>query len=80
MKVLFHMLDAALPARGCDHTLRLVQEWANRQSVSFDALAAWCWDSGGHCDCEVLANCEEALCDAMHDSRGPTQASDDGQI
>jgi hypothetical protein len=67
MQAMFDMLDAALSARGCDHTLRLVREWAEQQRVSFDALAAWCHENGGHCDCEVLANCEQQWRDANHD-------------
>ena len=56
---MFDMLDAILPQRGCDHTLRLVREWAEGQGIAFDAVAAWCSENGGCCDCEVLANCEE---------------------
>ena len=67
MKAMFDMLDAALPQRGCDHTLRLVREWAGGHGLPFDAVAAWCHDNGGHCDCEVLANCEQRWQDATHD-------------
>jgi hypothetical protein len=67
MKAMFEMLDAALPQPGCDHTLRLVTEWAKEQSIPFDVLASWCRENGGHCDCEVLANCEERWQDAVHD-------------
>jgi hypothetical protein len=67
MAALFDALDVALGARGCDHTLRLVREWAARHGIAFDSLAAWCHDNGGHCDCEVLANCEQVWRDATHD-------------
>src|SRR4030095_13257131 len=67
MKAMFDMLDAALTQRGCDHTLQLVQEWAMQQGVDFAAPSAWCRANGGHCDCEVLANCEERWQDATHD-------------
>jgi hypothetical protein len=51
MRVLFDMLNGALTARGCDHTLRLVREWAERGGIDFEVLAAWCHENGGHCDC-----------------------------
>jgi hypothetical protein len=67
MRAMFDMLDTALPGSGCDHTLRLVREWAGKRGVPFEGLAAWCHDNGGNCDCEVLANCEERWRDAGHD-------------
>ena len=68
MQALFDMLDASLRERECDHTLRLVREWAERQGVALDALVAWCRENGGYCDCEVLANCEEVWEEARHDA------------
>ncbi len=65
MQALFDMLNAALFAQACDHTLRLVQQWADEHAVDFEALAAWCRDNGGYCDCEVLFNCEERWQDAI---------------
>lgn len=59
--------DATLPQRGCDHTSLITREWAQHQAVAFDVLAAWCLDNGGHCDCEVLADCEQHWQDAKHD-------------
>ncbi|WP_425618270.1 DUF2695 domain-containing protein [Anatilimnocola sp. NA78] len=67
MQAMFDMLDWALPDRGCDHTLRMVREWAEEAGLSFDAVAAWCLENGGNCDCEVLANCEECWQDAKRD-------------
>ena len=67
MQALFDMLDAALPERGCDHTLRLVRQWTDRHGFPFDAVAAWCRENAGYCDCEVLSNCEERWRDATHD-------------
>lgn len=67
MQAMFDMLDSELPRRGCDHTLRIVREWTEEQGLSFDAVATWCHENGGHCDCEVLANCEEPWQDANHD-------------
>lgn len=67
MRAMFDMLDSALPRRGCDHTLRLVRQWAAENGLPFDAIAAWCHDNGGYCDCEVLANGEQRWRDANQD-------------
>lgn len=67
MQALFDMLDQQLPTNGCDHTLRLVREWAEQFGVDFEALSAWCHENSGHCGCEVLANCEERWQDANRD-------------
>ncbi|HLX63707.1 MAG TPA: DUF2695 domain-containing protein [Planctomycetota bacterium] len=65
LKALFDALDIELPKRGCDHTLRFVQEWCRRTDADFAPLCAWLNDNGGFCDCEVLANCEEVFAEAM---------------
>ncbi len=65
MQALFHMLDAELPRRGCDHALRLVREWCDRRAVPFGPVDAWLLDNGGCCDCEALANAEQASQEAV---------------
>jgi hypothetical protein len=50
-------LRARLSEQGCDHTLRLTQEWLGASKVAkakgvMDALR----NQGGYCDCEVLYN------------------------
>jgi hypothetical protein len=50
-------LCARLSEQGCDHTLRLTQEWLGERGVAkvkgvIDALR----NQGGYCDCEVLYN------------------------
>jgi hypothetical protein len=67
MRSLFDMLDAELPRRGCDHTLRLVREWCAQHGVTAEPVEAWLHDNGGNCDCEALANSEQAWRDATHD-------------
>ena len=64
---MFDMLDAALPTRGCNHTLRLVRAWVIKNRLPFDAVEQWCHDKGGRCDCEVMANCEQCFDDAISD-------------
>jgi hypothetical protein len=53
---LFDFLDLELERRGCDRTLALTIEWANRQGLSADKVVDWTREYGGFCDCEVLAN------------------------
>jgi len=67
MKALFDMLDGELPRQGCNHTLRLVRTWLSDQGLAVEPVEAWLHDNGGHCDCEVLANAEQAWEDAIHD-------------
>jgi hypothetical protein len=65
MKKLFDMLDTELPRVGCNHTLRLVSQWCKSQAIPFAKVEGWLWDNGGYCDCEALANAEEAWQDAI---------------
>ncbi len=59
------MLDEELPAQGCDHSLRLVRAWAAEYDLPTETLVDWCRENHGYCDCEVLANSEEAFLAAM---------------
>jgi hypothetical protein len=67
MQALFDMLDTELPQRGCDHTLRLVRACLSRQRLDVASVEAWLHENGGHCDCEALANSEQAWREAIHD-------------
>ena len=59
-KALFGLLDVRLPQDGCDHTRRLTVAFLREYSLPIDDVLAWLDDNGGFCDCEVLANSEEA--------------------
>lgn len=61
MKALFDMLDVELPRQGCDHTLRLTRAWLAVQGMPIELVVAWLHKNGGFCDCEALANAEEAF-------------------
>ena len=63
----FDMLDRELPRHGCDHTLRLTQNWAAKNDVAESSLLAWLRENGGYCDCEALANVEQKWQDANAD-------------
>lgn len=67
MKRLFDALAEKLSVEPCNHSLCGVEEWCRRESASFDAVATWCHDNGGHCDCEVLVNCKDQWLEAIHD-------------
>jgi hypothetical protein len=67
MQSLFDMLDAELPRRGCDHTLRLVQEWCEQKGVPSGPVDAWLLDNGGCCDCEALADSEQVFREAVRE-------------
>jgi hypothetical protein len=60
MQALFEMLNVELPRRGCDHTLRLVQAWLVSNELSVEPVTDWLRENGGCCDCEALANAEQA--------------------
>jgi hypothetical protein len=60
MRALFDMLDVEFPRQGCDHTLRLTRGWLASHGLPVEAVVAWLRDNGGYCDCEALANAEEA--------------------
>lgn len=55
---LFAHLDEKLAQEDCDHTLRLTLAWATGRGLDDERIAAWTRESGGFCDCEVLANVE----------------------
>jgi hypothetical protein len=67
LEALFDMLDPALPEHGCDHARHLTETWSSTQGHPRDPVLAWLDSTGGHCDCEVLANCEEAVKYAIHE-------------
>ena len=67
MKGLFDMLDVELPRHGCDHTLRLTVVWLKSNDLPVEPVINWLQNNGGYCDCEVLANAEEAWQNAIQD-------------
>jgi len=70
MRALFDALDAELPCHGCDHTLRLVRGWCDRQRLPLGPVEAWLLDNGGCCDCEALANAEQAFQEVVNEPGG----------
>ncbi len=60
LQSLFDMLDLRLPVNGCDHTRRLTIAFLRERSLPEDSVLRWLDENGGFCDCEVLANSEQA--------------------
>jgi post-segregation antitoxin (ccd killing protein) len=60
MKALFDMLDERLPEAGCAHTRGLTDAWLTEHGHSIAEVHQWLDENGGFCDCEVLANSEQA--------------------
>lgn len=59
LKALFDWLDGK-PADGCDHTLRFTKEFLEARRLPPEPIIRWLGQYSGYCDCEVLANVEEA--------------------
>jgi hypothetical protein len=59
LAALFDHLDARLGEQGCDDTLGLTTAFLAARGRDVPRVTAWLRESGGHCDCEVLANVEE---------------------
>lgn len=59
LEQLFTAVDSALEQSGCDHTLRLTDQWLAANVSDCEPTIAWLKIHGGFCDCEVIANaCE----------------------
>lgn len=67
LQALFEMLDVELPRQGCDHTLRLTRAWLAASELPVEPVVAWLEENGGFCDCQAMANAEQAWRDAIHD-------------
>lgn len=64
LDALFDMLDAELPLHGCDNTRRLTHAWLVRRGHAPEVVGSWL-EEHGNCDCEVLANVEGHVADAV---------------
>lgn len=60
VKALFDALDEQLGDAGCDHTLTRTRAFLTEIRKDDPKVYEWLKRHGGHCDCEVLANVEDA--------------------
>jgi hypothetical protein len=67
MQAMFDMLDEVIPREGCDHSLRLIRIWLGSNGLPVEPVVIWLQSNGGYCDCEALANAEEAWRSAIAD-------------
>ncbi len=67
MQALFDWLDREVPRQGCDHTLRLTEQWLREGGHDEESVVAWLRDNSGYCDCEALVNAEQNWLDAIYD-------------
>jgi len=63
LKELFDFLDAQLSDAECDHSLRLTRQFMQLKGINESRVIPWLEKNGGYCDCEVIANVEEAVSD-----------------
>lgn len=59
LAALFDHLDQVL-VEGCDHSLRFTRAFLTSRSLAESTIVPWLGGHGGYCDCEVLANVEDA--------------------
>jgi hypothetical protein len=65
LRALFDMLNLELPCQGCDHSRRITLSWLEGRGHDVERVFAWLDETGGFCDCEVLANSEQDFEEAM---------------
>ena len=67
LRSLFEALDVGLAAAPCDHTLNQTLRWLAARDHAAATVVPWLTSHGGCCDCEVLANVEPHVDDALHE-------------
>ena len=65
LKALFDHVDTRLEAEGCDRTLRHTLAFLEANQLPRESVVMWLNENGGYCDCEVIANVEEACGEAV---------------
>lgn len=61
LRALFDDVNQHLQHGTCDHTLRFARAWLTANDIPAQPVVAWLQENGGHCDCEVIANAEQAF-------------------
>ena len=59
-QALFDEVNEHLENEGCDRTRRFTEQWLSRNLIAVEPVLSWLEANGGYCDCEVIANAEEA--------------------
>lgn len=59
LRSLFDAVGASVTAQRCDHTHRFTEQWLLAHPERREMVIAWLEDTGGFCDCEVVANSKD---------------------
>ena len=65
LAALFDRLDELLTDSDCDHSLRHTEAFLAERALDSATVLLWLRESGGYCDCEVLANVEDEWADRL---------------
>ena len=65
LAALFDRLDERLRDDDCDHSLRYAEAFLAERGLDASTVLPWLRESGGYCDCEVLANVEDEWADRL---------------
>lgn len=57
---MFQELESALLEEPCDHSRRKTNAWLLENGCDVARVTAWLDDTSGYCDCEVVANSQDA--------------------
>ena len=72
LKALFDYVNEHVEIEGCDHSRRFTEGWLATNAITAKPVLGWLAENGGYCDCEVIANAEEA----WESVRAPSGESD----
>ena len=64
---LLNHLDEELGTKSCDDTLIMTINYLQSKNFNDEEIVPWLHEYGGYCDCEVLANVEDAWYDELED-------------
>jgi uncharacterized protein YecT (DUF1311 family) len=56
LQELFDHVDARLDETDCEHSRRFTEAWLHERQADVATVLAWLDETGGSCDCEVVAN------------------------
>ena len=65
LKALFDHVDSRLESTECDNSLQHTLDFIKTRSLPEANFIAWLEENGGYCDCEVLANVEQVVENAV---------------
>ena len=70
LRDLFDSVGTAVDEQGCDESLRFTMRWLTDHALDPASVVPWLQENGGWCDCEVVANAEQAAAEALGNPDG----------